>query len=93
MLVLIKNLVYFFFVRVILYTLAWSPSVNFLMLILTEILILYIPFGEKYKYYLRIMSIIFLYQKISSAVYKVKVNYRFTKAVIINMLVMALTNI
>jgi hypothetical protein len=61
------------------------------MLILIEILILYTQLGEKYKYYLQIMSITFLYQGMNSALFKV--NYTHTENIIITTLLIALTSI
>jgi len=61
------------------------------MLILTEILILYTQLGEKYKYYLRRMSITFLYQGMNSALFKV--NYTHTENIIITILLIVLTTI
>jgi hypothetical protein len=43
------------------YILSMSIVVNFLMLILAEILIYYTSFGEAYEFYLRVMSLQFIY--------------------------------
>jgi hypothetical protein len=59
--------IFFVLVLVLSYILSMSIVINFLMLILAEILIYYTSFGEAYEYYLRVMSLVFIYNGLRSA--------------------------
>jgi hypothetical protein len=61
---------FFVLVLVLSYILSASIVINFLMLILAEILIYYTPFGETYEYYLRVMSLVFIHNGLRFALIK-----------------------